>query len=372
MARIPAKKTAPAAVTADTIRKLTNEVSSLKRDNKALMREHDSAAAIRETIYGISATAIDVPKWLCGAHTHDTPGVPMTIWSDWHWGERVYKSQTGGSNEFNRRIAAERVKKLVDTTIYLAKENMVRPSYPGIVVALGGDMITGDIHQELSESNEGSVQQCLLEVEEHIAGGLLRMADAFGRVFVPCVVGNHGRDTLKPRAKNRVYTSNEWNLYVHLERLFRHDKRFMFQIPDEADAYFKVNGHRFLLTHGDALGVKGGDGMIGALGPIARGTIKIGRAEAQIGRDIDTLIMGHYHTYCPRSEAIHTIVNGALKGYDEYARLFLRVPYSRPSQALWFVHPTYGITAQWPVYLDTMRKSAASSKWMSFEKRNAV
>jgi hypothetical protein len=143
----------------------------------------------------------------------------------------------------------------------------------------------------------------------------------------------------------------------------------MFQVPDEADAYFKVNDHRFLLTHGDALGTGGGDGIIGALGPIARGTIKVGRAEAQIGRPIDTMLCGHYHTYIPRSEACHTIVNGALKGFDEYARLFLRVPYSRPSQALFFCHPVHGITCQWPVYLDGRPKAHKPTEWTSFLKQ---
>lgn len=345
------------------------QVANLKRENRGLMREADSADRIRAEIMGLSAQVPEPPRWLEGPHHHDTPGVPMTMWSDWHWGERVFKEQTGGVNTFNRAIAKARVEHLVGTTIALAKENMVRPEYPGIVVALGGDFITGGIHEELRETNEGTTQQCLLEVEEHLIAGLTRMADAFGQVFVPCVVGNHGRDTLKPRAKNRVYTSYEWNLYCHLERHFKDDPRFLFQVPTEADAYFKVFNHRFLLTHGDALGVKGGDGMIGALGPITRGTIKVGRSEAQIGRDFDTLLMGHWHTYIPRSDAVHVIVNGALKGYDEYARLFLRVPYSRPSQALWFVHPDFGITCQWPVFLDRQRKSAGSARWVSFEKR---
>jgi hypothetical protein len=175
--------------------------------------------------------------------------------------------------------------------------------------------------------------------------------------------------TMKMRHKGRVYTSFEWNLYCQLERYFKTigDKRVRFFIPTEADAHFNVMGHRFLLTHGDALGVKGGDGIIGALGPIARGTMKIGRSEAQIGRDFDTLVIGHYHTYIPRGEAAPVIVNGTLKGYDEYARLSLRVPYSRPSQALWFVHPKYGITAQWQVFLDgTAAAKIAADDWVNW------
>jgi hypothetical protein len=344
------------------IKNLTRETESLRN---ALEAEERTRAAILE----LDRLTPCQPEWLTGKHTHDSPGVPMTVWSDWHWGERVFREQVGGVNTFNRRIAKERVERLVDSTIMLCKEFMVKPDYPGIVVCLGGDMITGDIHEELRETNEGTVQECLLEVEGYLTAGLTRIAEAFGQVFVPCVVGNHGRDTLKPRMKNRVYTSHEWLMYRRLANHFSADPRLLFQVPGETDAHFKVFNHRFLLTHGDALGVKGGDGMIGALGPITRGAIKVGRSEAQIGRDFDTLVMGHWHTYIPRSDASHVIVNGALKGYDEYARIGLRVPYSRPSQALWFVHPSYGITCQWPIFLGAQRKSAQTARWVSFEQR---
>lgn len=352
--------------------KLKLENVRLKAEVMSLTREVESADRIRETIFGLSSMVPKPPEWLHAEHPKDSPGIPMTIWSDWHWGERVFKEQVGGVNEFNRKIAKVRVKELVDRTIVLAKHHMVNPDYPGIVVCLGGDFITGDIHEELRETNEGTVQQSLLEAEEHLLAGLLRFADEFGKVFVPCVVGNHGRSTLKPRHKNRIYTSYEWNLYCHLERHLRDDKRFLFSVPGEADAYFKVFDHRFMLTHGDSLGVKGGDGIIGALGPIARGTMKVGRSQAQVGRNFDTLLMGHWHTYIPRGEAVPVIVNGTLKGFDEFAHTGLRVSYSRPSQALWFVHPTYGVTAQWQIFVDKKRQSAGSSEWVAFEKRKSA
>jgi predicted phosphodiesterase len=348
------------------------EIVRLKAEVRALAREADTAERIREQIFGLAAHTPDPPTWLQSEHVAGAPGVPMTIWSDWHWGEKVFRNQVGGVNEFNSIIAAERAKLLVTETVKLLKTYTVNPVYPGVVVCLGGDMITGDIHPELEATNDATVQQSIVGVTDALLAGLRQMGDAFGRVFVSCVPGNHGRDTLKPRMKNRVHTSHEWLVYQMLERFLKDDPRIQFQIPDETDAYFSVYGHRFLLTHGDTLGVKGGDGIIGALGPIARGTMKVGRSEAQIGRDFDTLVIGHWHTYIPRGEAVHVIVNGALKGYDEYARLALRVPYSRPSQALWFVHPLHGVTNQWQIYLDEPRKSSGSADWVSFEQRRAA
>jgi hypothetical protein len=354
----------------EIIRQKNSKLTLLERELKAIRRQNDTAEEIRREIYELAELAPEPPAWVNPPKPKaGLPGVPMTMWSDFHWGEVVRAEEVGGVNEFNRRIAKTRLKRLVNATIDLAKHHMVNPQYPGIVVILGGDMITGAIHEELQDTNDGYVQQSLLELQEELIAALTRMADEFGKVFVPCVVGNHGRETLKPRHKGRVYTSYEWNLYCQLERHFKKDSRFRFLIPGETDCYFNVLGHRFLLTHGDALGVKGGDGIIGALGPIARGTFKLGRSEAQIGRDFDTLLIGHYHTYIPRGEAVPVIANGTLKGYDEYARLGLRVRYARPSQALWFVHRKYGITAQWEMFLDDKRISADTAQWVTFEQR---
>ena len=352
--------------------KLKARLAAAERDLAAIQRANLTAEAIREQVFGLkhALDGVEPPKWLMQAPKHkSTTGVPIAFWSDWHHGEVVDPAQVGGVNAFNRAISKQRVEIMVRSTIDLAKHHMTNPNYPGIVVALGGDMISGAIHEELRETNEGSVLQCCLEVEELLLSALLAMADAFGKVFVPAVVGNHSRLTLKPRAKGRVFESLEWAIYQHLQVRLARDRRFVFQVPDETDAHFTVYGTRFMLTHGDSLGVKGGDGIIGALGPIARGTVKVGRSEAQIGRDFDVLMMGHWHTYISLSDAVPVWVNGTLKGYDEFARLVLRARYAPPSQSLMFVHPTRGPTARWPVLLEDRKVSADTAQWITFEQR---
>jgi hypothetical protein len=350
----------------DKTAKLELEVSTLRAALKATTAEADSAERIRAEIWGLAKRPPDPPAWLSSPKgKSDSRGMPITLWSDWHWGEVVRPEEVGGFNEFNAEIAAERVRTLVDKTIDLCLNHMgnAKTNYPGIVVCLGGDMITGDIHEELTATNDRTPQQSINDLTDILGSSLERLADVFGRVFVPCVVGNHGRSTRKPRMKGRVYTSLEWTIYCNLERYFRKDKRVTLFIPNESDAHFSVYGHRFLLTHGDSLGVKGGDGIIGAVGPILRGTMKVGRSEAAIGRDFDTIIMGHWHQMLWLPGAI---VNGALKGYDEYARLAIRAPYSPPSQALWFCHPTWGITARWEILLEKHRSAPKDAKLLTW------
>lgn len=352
--------------TQDTEARLKTELALLKSEVTSLHREVDTAESIRKEIFGLAGMTAKPPRWLTKKTKPGAPGVPVVMWSDFHWGEVISRAQVGGVNEFNRKIASKRFKLLVEKTIDLVKSHMVKPSYPGIVVCLGGDMIGGAIHEELAETNDGTVQQSVLDCEEHLIAGLTQIADEFGRVFVPCVPGNHARDTHKPRKKNYVFHTYEWSMYCRLERHFRGDKRIQFSIPSEADCAFVVSGHRFLLTHGDNLGVKGGDGIIGAIGPIVRGSVKLGRNQSQIGRDFDTLLLCHWHTYIPRSDAAPVIVNGTLKGFDEYAHLGLRVPYSRPTQALFFVHEELGITCQWPIYLEKKQNTPAHKTWVSW------
>lgn len=349
----------------DDVARLKQEIKLKDRRIESLQREEDTAETIRKRIYGLAERTPDAPPWLVRDGAAGFRGTPMTVWSDWHANEVVRAEEVGGVNEYNSEIMAKRAEKLVNTTIDLAFNHMGRSKqkYPGIVICLGGDMIGGDIHEELAKTNDRTTQQAINDVTDTLASSIDTMAGKFGKVFLPCVVGNHGRATKKMQMKNRVWTSHEWNIYCNLERFFRKSKHIQFMIPNEVDAAFKVYGHRYMLTHGDSLGVKGGDGIIGALGPIMRGMLKTHRSEAQIDREFDTLIIGHWHQYITLPGLI---VNNAFKGYDEYARLALRAPYSRPSQALWFDHPEHGITAHWQVYLEKLRSFNSDAKWVEY------
>jgi predicted phosphodiesterase len=346
----------------DPIGKLTVENKHLKAELGFIKKANEDAAKIRERIYKLRDIPLDPPKWLTTKVDIKGPGIPMMLWSDWHFGEVVEAREVNGLNEFNSDIAEKRARILVERSLGLIRHHMPNGA-PGAVICLGGDMITGEIHQELQDTNDKYVFETLRQLKGILATALTRVADECGQVFVPCVVGNHGRATLKPRTKGRVFTSYEWNLYTDLEDRLRDDKRIRFYIPDQTDAYFNVQGHRFLLTHGDALGVKGGDGIIGALGPILRGTFKVHRSESEVGREFDTILMGHWHQYISTRGLI---VNNCLKGYDEFARIFLRAPATPASQALWFVDRKWGLNTQMEVYVqEPFRQGKKGDPWVS-------
>lgn len=343
-----------------------------ERELRKRANEKDSAERIRKEIFGLAEITPDPPEWLDKEPGKSSTGVPLISLSDWHWGETVDPDQVGGVNKFNRSIARRRVKVLYDTITDLCFNHMTNPTYPGCVIALNGDMITGAIHDDLRETNDGPVTWSVIEVENQIIGLINALAAKFGRVFVACTPGNHGRNTIKPRAKNRVYDSYEWLIYTHIEQYFRSNPKVDVHVPNGVDAHYSIFGHRFMQTHGDTLGVKGGDGIIGALGPIARGAIKVGAQQRSASRDFDTLLIGHYHTYIPRGDAVPVMCNGSLIGANEYSQLVLRVSAARPSQSLAFIHHKHGFTAQWNMYLDEKRFSKASTPWVTWGKKGSV
>ena len=238
---------------------------------------------------------------------------------------------------------------------------MVNPKYPGIICALGGDMISGDIHDELAENNDGSNIEHVLDLLDNMTWALEKFAKVFGKVFVPCTFGNHSRTYKQYRHKQAAKTNYDWMLYNLLARHFKNDKRIQFQIPTGFDTIYKVYGVNYLLTHGDRLGVAGGTGIVGMLGPIARGVQKIKQEYNNRNKTIDYVLLGHYHQYISLKG---TIVNGSTKGYDEYA-YSNRFTSERPQQALWFTHPEYGVTFQVPVVVDEP-KGSKSKEWVSW------
>jgi predicted phosphodiesterase len=322
---------------------------------RAALKDADTRAVDADRFRRLSAELHDrpmpAPDWAVRVPAgEDSPGVPMLLLSDWHIGETVDPAQMHGANAFNAEIAEERVRRLLDRTLYLAFQHVKAPHYPGIVVMLGGDFVSGWLHEELFQTDWCAPTSAANWCAARLHKILDRLAHAFGRVHVACVPGNHGRLTKKPMAKNSATACFDHAIYESLADRLAEDARITWTIPAAGDCILQVAGTRYLLMHGHELGVKGGDGIIGALGPIMRGAIKTGRAERSIGRDFDVLVLGHFHQsiWQPRQGII---VNNSLKGWDEYARKS-RFTFSTPSQYLWFSHPRFGPNMPFDLYLE--------------------
>lgn len=343
--------------------KLNHEQLTLRAQIAALHKDQLSAEFVKTRILKMAEQSATPPDWLLDVEDHaGLTGVPTLFASDWHWAEVVDPNQVNGVNEYDLEIAHDRARRMIEKAVKLLKNNIANPSYPGIVFALGGDMVSGDIHEELMATNQVEIMPAVIDLWGVLIWCIDTLADEFGKVFVPCVSGNHGRDTMKIRNKGRNFTSFDWLLYQFLAKHFEHDDRVSFFIPDGPDALYKVYEHKYLLTHGDQF--RGGDGMIGALGPIIRGDHKKRSRNGQIGMDYDTMLLGHWHQLL---QLRRLIVNGSLKGYCEYA-YSNNFGFEPPQQALWITHPEHGITFSMPIAVSESTLAHASD-WVSWKEK---
>lgn len=278
------------------------------------------------------------------------PGTPILFVSDWHFGETVLAEEVHGCNEFNHVIAAERLRITFETSVSLLKSHLAHADYPGIVLCLGGDMISGGIHDELRETDFPKTKgEQARQAAEHLSDAVAFLREEFPRVIVYGVPGNHGRNSRKPRMKLYAEDNFDYHTYLLVERDFRGKDRVEFNFPKAREVSFEVPGRRFLLVHGDQF--RGGDGEIGPAGPIIRGgrrkQFTISNMPGMTGHQ--TMLCGHHHQFWVGSRVI---VNGSIKGYDEFA-LGINAPYEPPIQTLLTVHPKHGINWIMPIYCET-------------------
>ena len=341
------------------------QIRDIKKQLEESIQQNITSDYVRKHIFKLGKHKPKPPKWVTkSSPATGTPGVPTLFLSDFHYGEVVRPDAVNNLNNFDKKISQLRLKSTVETAIDLCHNHMVNPKYPGIVLALGGDMMSGSIHDELIESNDGTSIDHVLELFDQLIWTITTLANKFNKVFIPTCYGNHSRMYQQWRNKEAAHLSFDWMLYNMLEKHFtaNKDTRVQFLIPTGFDAYYKIYDTSYLLTHGDRLGVRGGTGIVGMLGPIARGVQKVRSEYANFGKSIDYVIMGHYHQYISIKGAI---VNGSLKGYDEYA-MSNRFAFEIPKQALWFTHPQYGITFQVPVVAEQGVPKKPKKEWLQW------
>ena len=287
------------------------------------------------------------PEW----HAPKAPGkshraIPTLFISDWHWGEVVDPAQIAGINAYNVAIARLRMKEAFVGALRVTRDYLKGVDYDGFHVALGGDILSGNIH-DLRETNEGSVFENAFDAAEHIVAGLRLLADDAKRVSVDCVVGNHGRNTQKPIDKNRVRDNFDWLVYRKVADELKGDARIAVHISDSADSRFTLYDTRYLNTHGSDF--HGGGGISAELSPLLLGVHRTTKRESDAGFPFDVMLCSHFHRHLFLG-ALGLIVNGCGVGYNErgYDKRYSLQP---PQCGMWLTTVEHSITVSAPVFV---------------------
>lgn len=251
-------------------------------------------------------------------------GCSLVCISDTHLDEVVTLESVNGLNEYNPDIARKRMEKLFQGANWLTNFSRQANLVKDVVIWLGGDIISGTIHEDLRETNAMSLPESIAFAHQIISDGLNYLLEdkQTEHIRVVCSTGNHGRLTPKMRVHTRNETNIETLLYLNLAREFKNNERISFDLPAGELTYFDVYGRTVRVFHGDAL--KYGGSLGGLTNPINRAISKWDQ-----GRASDLSIMGHWHTYL---DGGRWIVNGSVISTSAYS-VHIAAPHERPQQA---------------------------------------
>lgn len=345
--------------------KLEAQIAELRKELKLIHKHNLDASDIKEFVYELQSHSVEPPEWVFNTQTNTskTTGIPCLVLSDLHFSEVVDPSQVLFRNEYNIEIATRRLYTVIERTVDLLKNHIVNPNYPGFVLKVLGDLFSGNIHEELRVSNEISIFQSFHILFEIMKKSINILANEFGKVFIVWVSGNHSRNTPKIQAKGFAYENFDWHLGIMLQKFFENDERVKFLISDGWDIQYRIYGWTFRATHGAQF--RGGDGIIGPLGPIFRGDIRKHAQARAMDTEYDFLILGHFHRQMMLS---NIVVNGSLIGFNEFA-FKENLPFEEPRQALWIMHPERGFTFKMDIYPEEPIRTNSNESWVSWPSR---
>lgn len=257
-------------------------------------------------------------------------------WSDIHGAEVVDSDQINGLNAFNWDVMLRRHEKIRQSVLSF-REN--RP-YPveGLHIFALGDMVTGDIHDELRVTNEKVIVEATLQLGLDMAAWIEGFVPEFPWITIDAVFGNHGRRSKKPQFK-QAYDNWDWLFYKILETRLGKYGSIKVNASKAATLPVQVFDRNVLLWHGDGVPTN----MPGVpWGGIQRRSKELSDTHAKLGRQIDHFVVGHYHE--PNiTGGGRILMNGSVKGPDEYS--LARFGGGSPAaQNLFTFHPRRGLT----------------------------
>src|SRR3990167_685780 len=250
----------------------------LRRTQTDLAKAEESLGIVRRIEHAVP----DPPKWLAPPPGKKHRGTPVLLMADNHFDEVVRPEEIMGLNCYNRDIAEQRLRRTFEGAVTLPEQYLgTSLARDGIVVAHAGDLITGEIHDELTETNEAKPPETIDFFLDPMIAGLDMLHASYGQVHVIGVSGNHDRLNKKYRAKGQARTSGAWLFWKIVPRHYRSNGKVTFTIPDGPDTIFPVYDTRFFLHHGEAF--KGGGGIAGPLTPLSIGHYRTSRKHADAG-----------------------------------------------------------------------------------------
>lgn len=315
-------------------------------------RKHQLAKPIQErlrledrfidsTVGYLKANAGTVPKLAPALvnRKHPTVHEMVLLLSDAHFSEVVDPEVAMGIC-YNEDIAKRRIERVRDVVIRY--KQLRESSYPirKLTVAVLGDMLSGDIHEELEVTNENPLPVALVTLAYYLHDLGQSLRAEFPDVELIFIPGNHPRTKKVPRFKQKTTTNWEYVLGHMVKALA--GSTYTVTVPKAMVYVHHVFGWRIGMSHGDAVKSNSFAGIPWYGMRQRREALQaLLRHLGQPG--IDYLTFGHFHqpTVMVGTDCT-VIINGAIKGGDEYS-IGTYLTSQDPVQLLLTFHEKHGL-----------------------------
>jgi hypothetical protein len=310
----------------------TPEIEKIKTEHKQLTEFRDSFTKIE---HGVQVHKIK--PYVGGKHS--TEAVAVWVASDWHIEERVKKEWVNDLNEHDLDISLSRSEQYFRNALRLTDIFARDVNINRICLALLGDFITNDIHEEMREINILQPMDAILKAQEYIASGInFVLENSNYSLDIVCASGNHGRTTDENYYSTESGHSLEHFMYHSLATFFKGNPRVKFTINNSYHTIVDILGYKVRFHHGHR--IKYGGGVGGLYIPVNK---KIAIWNNAIPVNLD--VFGHFHTM---RDGGSFVSNGSQIGYNAYA-LGNGLPFERPQQAMFLIDSKRGKTISAPI-----------------------
>lgn len=314
-------------------------VKDLQQERKAKVETNDNKKHLsqvlrrNEELEKLLSIKEDVPSFknvsiVASKTGGNTEATAVVLASDWHLEQRVDPNKIMYPNEYTLEIAEKRAKQFFQGTVILLKEAEQNVKIKNLVLWLGGDFITGNIHTENLKICQLGPSQAICFARDLLISGiefLLKETDV--DITIPYNHGNHARITEKVWKSTEEDNSLENILYEDIRFYFKNERRIKMVEPKGSVTTVEIYGLKIGFVHGHH-GFRYMDGVGGLYIPARKYIMrKFSKANYYL------VCMGHHHQYL---QDTMFLCNGSMIGYDQYADS-CGFPYDIPKQTFFLI-----------------------------------
>lgn len=297
-----------------------------KKKYKALLQENEQL----QKLLNVSESLEKVKPYIIKEDktSGESRATAFALASDWHVEQKVDGNKILYPNEYNLDIAKARAEQFFQGLLVMINEAEQNVKIHNLVLWLGGDFITGNIHTENLKICQLGAPQAIAFARDLLVSGikfLLKNTDV--QITIPYNHGNHARITDKVWKSSEEDNSLEFLLYDQIRKYFEEESRITVVVPRGSVATVEVYGLKIGFVHGHH-GFRYQDGVGGLYIPARK---YIQRKFHNAGYYL--ICMGHHHQYL---QDTYFICNGSMIGYDQYADS-CGFPFDIPKQTFFLI-----------------------------------